>query len=364
MRAVFLLIGGLVVALGASQAPPSGSARISKNFAVEGTAVWTATKIELAPAERLVFKATGSVRCPGMEDDTGPDGVSRGYRDLLRNLPFNGAGRGALIARIGEDDVAQPFLVGAAREVTTAAGGLLSIGVNHTENEPCTGKYSVHIDVFPPAAGAVRAAAAEVGSLAGVDQEVFKKIPRRIGDQQGNPGDMVNFLILGSDAAMQQTLTAAGWVKVDADIRGAVLAGVLGSLSKESYVTMPMSQLYLFGRPQDYGWAHAEPIKVVSSRHHLRVWKAPFQAGGAVLWVGAATHDVGFERDRRNNGITHKIDPDIDVERDYLRKTFLATGLVSEYLHVLPDKPLREATTATGGSFHSDGRVLVLKLVD
>ena len=359
-----MLIGGLVVVLGASQDPPTGPARLSKNFSIDATAVWTATKIELAPAERLVFTATGMVRCPGMEDDTGPDGVSRGYRDLLRNLPFNSAGRGALIGRIGDDDVAQPFLVGAARDITTAAGGLLSIGVNHTEKEQCSGTYSVHIEVFPAAAGARRAVAAEVASLAGVDQELFKKIPRRIGDPQGNPGDMVNFLILGSEAGMQQTFTAAGWVKVDADIRGAILSGVLGGLSKESYVTMPMSLLYLFGRPQDYGWAHAEPIKVVSSRHHLRIWKAPFQAGGAMLWVGAATHDIGFERDRRNNGITHKIDPAIDLERDYLRKTFLATGLVAEYTHVLPDNPLREATTATGGTFHSDGQVLVLKLVE
>src|SRR5207248_917414 len=82
-----------------------------------------------------------------------------------------------------------------------------------------------------------------------------------------------------------------------------------------SYLTMPMSQLFLFGRPQDYGWARAEPISVVRSRNHLRIWKAPFQVNGETLWIGAATHDIGFERDQRNNGITHKIDPDIDLDR-------------------------------------------------
>jgi hypothetical protein len=125
---------------------------------------------------------------------------------------------------------------------------------------------------------------------------------------------------------------------------------------------MPMSPLYLFGRPQDYGWAHAEPIKVVASRNHLRVWKAQFQVDGQTLWVGAATHDIGFERDERNDGITHKIDPDVDLERDYVEKTLLATGLVAEVTHILPANPLKEARTATGGSFHSDGRVLTLKL--
>jgi hypothetical protein len=125
-----------------------------------------------------------------------------------------------------------------------------------------------------------------------------------------------------------------------------------------------MSQLYLFGRPQDYGWAHAEPISVVKTRNHLRIWNAPFQVNGATLWVGAATHDIGFERDQRNNGVTHKIDPDIDLERDYVEKTLTSTGLVVEVTHFLPDNPLQEAKTATGGTFHSNGQVLILKLSD
>src|SRR2546429_912245 len=105
-------------------------------------------------------------------------------------------------------------------------------------------------------------------------------------------------------------------------------------------------------------------ISVVKTRNHLRIWKAPYQVHGETLWVGAATHDIGLERDQRNNGITHKIDPDIDLERDYLEKTLSSTGLVSEITYLLPDHPLKEATTATGGSFHSNGKVLVLKLAE
>jgi hypothetical protein len=169
---------------------------------------------------------------------------------------------------------------------------------------------------------------------------------------------------IGSEEEMQKLFTNAGWVQVDADVRGTVLHGVLGSISKESYLTMPMSPLYLFDRIQDYGWAHAEPIKVVASRNHLRLWKAPFDVTGRTLWVGAATHDVGFERDNRNKGVTHKIDPDIDLERDYVEKTLTSTGLVAEVEHYPPADPMKEAKTATGGSFHSDGQVLVMQLND
>jgi hypothetical protein len=33
-------------------------------------------------------------------------------------------------------------------------------------------------------------------------------------------------------------------------------------------------------------------------------------------WVGAATHDIGFERDQRSGKVTREIDPAVDGERD------------------------------------------------
>jgi hypothetical protein len=38
------------------------------------------------------------------------------------------------------------------------------------------------------------------------------------------------------------------------------------------------------------------------------------------------------------------------------------TGLVAARSHVTPANPLTTAKTATGGEFHSDGRILVLEL--
>jgi len=316
------------------------------------------------PGEHIVVTATGKLRYTDAKEDNGPDGIARGFKDLLRILPFNGAGRGALIGRVGDAEIAQPFLLGAHRDLVAPVGGRLAIGINQASDDTGEGTYTVHIDIHAPDPNAAYRPARQVKTISGVDSSVFAKLPRRVADKDGNPGDMVNFLILGSEDAMKNVFTAAGWVKVDADVRGTVLHGILESISKESYLTMPMSPLYLFGRSQDFGWAHAEPIKVVASRNHLRIWKAPFEVDGRTLWVGAATHDIGFERDERNDGVTHKIDPDIDLERDYVEKTLISTGLVSEVTHVLPAEALKEARTATGGSFHSDGRVLVLKLND
>jgi hypothetical protein len=190
----------------------------------------------------------------------------------------------------------------------------------------------------------------------------LSKIPRRISDAAKNPGDMVNVLIVGTQDQVVQVFTAAGWVQVDKTVGNTAWNAFVGSLEKKDYLTMPMSILFLFDRPQDYGFAHAEPVRVAMSRNHLRVWKSPYVVDGRPLWCVAATHDIGFERDQRNNGLTHKIDPAIDGEREYVNGTLSGTGLVVQRNHVTPADPLTTAKTATGGEFHSDGRILVLVL--
>jgi len=345
----------------ASSAKP-GALLQTKNFTLDGGKVWTDTGIALEPGQRLVLTAEGSLRYSDAKTDNGPEGLTRGFKDLIRILPDNDAGRGAVIGKIGDPDIAQPFVIGPKKEVVAPISGKLNIGINQAESDTGTGSYKVKVEVYASSDTTPREVAKEVPSLPGIDNSLFAKIPRRIGDKDGNPGDMVNFLILGDEDQMKKVFTTAGWVKVDADVKATVLEGFIASMSKESYLTMPMSQLYLFGRPQDYGWAHAEPITVVASRNHLRIWKAPFTVSGQMLWVGAATHDIGFEKDQRNNGLTHKIDPDIDLEKDYVQKTLCGTGLVSEFTHFLPQNPLQEAKTATGGTFHSNGQVLILKL--
>src|SRR3974390_465299 len=336
----------------------------SKTLTLEGGKVWDDTGITLEPGQRVMIHAEGKLHYSDAKADNGPEGLSRNFKDLIRILPFNEAGRGAVIGRIGDADVAQPFLIGAEKEVVAPVSGKLAVGINQASSDTGDGSYSVKIEVFAPDKPFSAEVAKIVPSMAGIDNSFFSKIPRRISDKDGNPGDMVNFLILGDEEQMKKVFTTAGWVHVDADVKSTVLAGAIASFSKESYLTMPMSILYLFGRPQDYGWAHAEPITVVASCNHLRIWKAPCSINGQKAWVGAATHDIGFEKDQRNNSITHKIDPDIDLERDYVQKTLSSTGLVAEVTHFTPDNPLKEAKTATGGSFHSNGQVLVMKLAN
>ncbi|HUE43059.1 MAG TPA: LssY C-terminal domain-containing protein [Candidatus Sulfotelmatobacter sp.] len=339
---------------------PTGKRRVAQDVTISGDQTWVDTGITVQPGEHIMATVSGKMHYSDNQTDADATGLARNFKDLIRILPYNAAGRGAVIGRVGDATFAQPFLVGLKCNVISYSGGALSIGLNQMSIDTGTGSYTVHVEIYPPDSTFI--AVKQVQTMPGIDPALFSKIPRRIADKAGDPGDMVNFLIIGNEDAMKNVFQTAGWVHVDADVKATFLHGFMESMSKDSYLTMPMSILYLFGRPQDYGWAHAEPIQVVASRNHLRIWKAPFEVNGEMTWVGAATHDIGFERDQRNNGITHKIDPDIDLERNYVEKTLTSTGLVSEVEHYLPDNPLKTAKTATGGEFHSDGHVLILKL--
>jgi hypothetical protein len=187
-------------------------------------------------------------------------------------------------------------------------------------------------------------------------------LPRRVNDEFQNQGDMVNFVLVGSEQQVKDALDAASWRIADTDSKEAVLKAVLETYQKKDYLQMPMSTLYLFGRKQDYGYELAQAYSVVASRHHFRIWKAPITWNGQTMWVGAGTHDIGFEKDQRNGKVTHKIDPAVDGERDNIGQTLQTSSKVKSLYYYLPPDPVQGAKNATGGGYHSDGRILVVLL--
>jgi hypothetical protein len=354
--------------------PAQAGSTKSYNIEVSGTKEWVDTNIDVRGGAKLRFTATGQITYPADQSyggklrtagTFGPDGLPRGFADLVHQYAVGSAGHGALIGRIGSESYAQAFPVGASKEYEVPVAGRLFLGINQSVKDAsvATGSFQVKVEVLDEGSSeAANAGGPAETRVPGITSDLLNKIPRRVSDPANNPGDMVNVLIVGTQDQVVQVFTNAGWVQVDKTVRNTAMNALLGSLEKKEYLTMPMSVLYLFNRAQDYGFAHAEPVRVAMSRNHLRVWKSPYEVEGRPLWCVAATHDIGFERDQRNNGVTHKIDPAIDGEREYVNGTLSGTGLVVQRDHVTPADPLTTAKTATGGEFHSDGRILVLVL--
>jgi len=348
--------------------PPQSTAtavQTSYTVQVDASKGWADTKVDVRGGEKLKLSAEGTVTYTQKKKNKsfGPSGITRSYADLIHQYAVPNGAHGELIGRLGTGDMGEAFEVGDGVTYTAPIAARLYLGINQSVKDAAdaTGSFQVKIEVLEQGSATGIGGPAE-STISGITADLLESLPRRVSDPQHNPGDMVNVLLIGNEEDVVKVFTTGGWVKVDKSVESTVMAGLLDTMEKKDYLTMPMSVLYLFDRPQDYGFAHAEPVRVVMSRNHLRVWKSPYQVSGRPLWCIAATHDIGFERDQRNNGVTHKIDPAIDGEREYVNETLSATGLVVARGHVTPKDALTTAKTATGGEFHSDGRILVLSL--
>ena len=370
----------LIVALQAAAAPvssaqdtsgeatapaTSSSSSLQKSYTidVDGSKEWVDTKIDVRGGTKLKITAEGTITYSDKRKTFGPEGLTRGFADLIHEYAVPNGAHGELIGRLGTGGVLEAFEIGKEATYTAPVAERLFFGINQSMHDAAEaqGSFQVKIEVLEQGSDTAVGGPVEK-AIPDLTSKIVESIPRRVSDQEHNPGDMVNVLLIGSEDEVVKVFTTAGWVKVDKSVGSTLKAGLLDTFEKKDYLTMPMSILYLFDRPQDYGFAHAEPVRVVMSRNHLRVWKSPYEVKGRPLWCVAATHDIGFERDQRNNGVTHKIDPAIDGEREYVNQTLSGTGLVSARNHVSPASPLTTAKTATGGEFHSDGKILVLLL--
>jgi hypothetical protein len=119
---------------------PSGKLRVSQEVQLTGDSSWVDTGIDVQAGEHVVALATGTLRYADQQTDTAPAGIARGFKDLLRNLPFNEAGRGAVIGRIGDKDTSQPFLIGAKRDLVSPISGRLLEGLIRGQRPSALGR--------------------------------------------------------------------------------------------------------------------------------------------------------------------------------------------------------------------------------
>lgn len=346
----------------------ASSTATALDVTITGDKPWVDTGMDVKPGDKLHITAKGTVDFsdkPGV----GPEGATRGWKDTLRALSVPSAGRGALVGQIGNDRAATPFLVGADGTLLAPVAGRLYLGVNQDQfSKPSGGKFQVHIDRVAAATATASGAAVSSGNydFKPLFAELEKSLPSRVSDKAegGNPGDLVNFVLVGNQDQVKAAFKAAGWVLADKTNQDAVVGALLATLQKQVYVTVPMSTLYLFGRGQDFGYARAQAVEVAAQRDHFRIWKAPIEAQGQVVWAGAGTHDIGIEKDKRSeNAITHKIDPEVDKERDFIGATLQQAGWVEAMTYMdRGSSAIKQAFTATGGEIKSDGRVLVIVL--
>jgi len=378
-------------------------------FQVTPAQAWTDTGLDLQSGDVVKISAASSLSAAISSSTPVCDPAGSSGATSSANLPLPTAPPGALIARLNQGSA--PVLIAASNELRINGASHLFLGMNISGPPPCQGGFTVNVqrttvvatqsrgaqlksqlgnaaDIFlqgqfginKPTTGASDATSTTTTTSAATSttappvlkvsnspldaglRKDLDGLPRRVNDQFNNLGDMVNFVIVGSQKDVQAALDAATWHVADTSNTSAVLNAITQTYENKDYLTMPMSTLFLFGRKQDFGYEMVEPIAMVASRHHFRIWKAPFTWNGQEVWVGAGTHDIGFAKDKRNNSVTHKIDPAVDGERDNIGSSLQKADKAKTLTYYLPPNPVQDAKNATGDGYHSDGHLLVVML--
>jgi hypothetical protein len=134
-------------------------------------------------------------------------------------------------------------------------------------------------------------------------------------------GDPVNLALNGGENQVHAALTGAGWTRADDLDLGAGRRIVTSVLTRRSYPEAPVSPLHLFERQQDFAYQQ-EVAGNPSKRHHVRFWRCPegwlLPGGFEADWLAAATFDRRVGLSLFTLQITHKIEENTDVERDFL----------------------------------------------
>lgn len=185
------------------------------------------------------------------------------------------------------------------------------------------------------------------------------RAPRHTTTHRGHRGDPVNIAFVGTEEEIHRALAAARWYAADPITLKSSLRIAADVVLRKPYEHAPVSDLFLWGRRQDL--AYEQPVgNSPKQRHHVRFWRSEeVDAAGEPLWLGAATFDEQVEMSREAGGVTHKIAPEVDRERNKLVGDTARSGVLDGYYWVDRFHPERQGTNGGGDPWVTDGRLAV-----
>ncbi len=207
-----------------------------------------------------------------------------------------------------------------------------------------------------------------------------KHLPLYCVTPDGFASDPLNVGLIGTRRQLITAMESAGWHVADPRTPRYLFRHGLSLLLNWEYRQAPVSSLYLFGRKQDV--AFEIPIDGGrGSRHHVRFWATTFEKnkqlsfhsihwhhrrehlqGDNLLWVGAASLDLGLGLIRHNAQITHMVHPDTNQERELVIGGLRRAGKSSKAQTIKLDDPYRLVNRVWRGYLHSDGKMAVAEL--
>jgi hypothetical protein len=171
-------------------------------------------------------------------------------------------------------------------------------------------------------------------------------------------GDPINLAFNGKRDQVVAAMEAAGWSRAEPITFRSSLRMIYSAVTGTNYPHAPVSSLFVFGRKQDFAFERdldGSPRK----RHHIRFWKTPerwwLPGGYQTNWLAAATFDKNVGLSLFTGQVTHKIDADVDRERDFVIGTLKRAKVVSGLTTVKHFTSSYHTRNGGGDMIHTDG---------
>ncbi len=186
----------------------------------------------------------------------------------------------------------------------------------------------------------------------------LEALPCCVTNESGSKnGDPLNLVVIGGLEDAFPAFVRRGWRPTEVTWRGSVWKMVTSAVARDRYPYAPVSNLFVYGRPQDLALQKARDN--IHQRNHLRLWLSPMRYHGKPVWVGQISRDIGSRLTIHSPTFTtHKIDPDVDEAREALAEDLAYSqslakyGLVAGVGEAPKTEPRRNLTT---DPYYTDG---------
>ena len=184
--------------------------------------------------------------------------------------------------------------------------------------------------------------------------------PARVFSKDNKPSDVINLMFIGSRQQLEAAFKEAGWFEADSLSINSAMKTVQATFRGSGYTQAPVSLLTVDGKPPDM--VFQKSLDTFAKRHHLRIFKQSGTYKGRDVWVGSATHDIAISTARKGTKWSHRIDPHIDREREWIETDLLYAGTATSYALVERPHIPKRTGNATGDEILTDGQISVVEL--
>ncbi|AEA33167.1 LssY C-terminal domain-containing protein [Hippea maritima] len=172
----------------------------------------------------------------------------------------------------------------------------------------------------------------------------------------GEKEEPINLIIIAkNDYTLKKDMSVVGWYFADKLSLKSIKKSIIALIHNKPYNEAPISPGFWNYKVNNFGIE--KPIKgeSIKLRHHGRIWKTYYSIEGEEIYVAAVSFDT------RLKWVIHKINPNIDKEREFFFNSLRSKHLIEKYKKIQFVEPF-SGYNFYGDKFFTDGKAYIIWL--